>query len=96
MLKNIIIIVVASFIFDFIIGSFLIKRPELLARIQGRTSKTNARHVYKFIFVMIAAVIAVMLKKYAGLNDTITAVIVGFAISLSGVLFRLPVGDVKK
>lgn len=96
MFKNIILIVVASFAFDFIFGSFLIKRPELFAKIQSKVPRTSARHFYKLIFVIIVAIITVVLKKYINLNDAITAIIVGFAISLSSVLFKIPRDEIKK
>lgn len=92
MFKNIIIILASSFIFDFIFGSFLMKRPELFSKIQNAVPKTTARHFYKLIFLMIMAVIAIILKRYIDIDDTIIAIILGFAISISGVLFSTPKG----
>lgn len=95
MFKNIIIILVASFVFDFIFGSFLIKRPELFLKIQSRIPKTNVRHVYKLIFIIIVAIIAVVFKEYFNSNDVIIAISLGFAISVSGILFGIPKGEMK-
>ena len=96
MIKNIIVILLASFIFDFIFGSFLMKRPELFSKIQNSVPKTNARHVYKLIFIMMIAVIAVILRKNFNIDDIMIAIILGFAISISGVLFSIPKSEIKK
>ena len=96
MFKNIIIILVSSFIFDFIFGSFLMKRPELFLKIQNAVPKTKTTYLYKLVFLMIMAVVALLLKKYLNVDDIIIAIILGFAISISSALFNIPKGEIKK
>lgn len=96
MFKNIIIILLSSFIFDLILGSFLIKRPELFSKIQNKIPKTNAIYFYKLIFLMFMAIIALIFKRNLNMDDILIAIILGFAISISGVLFSIPKGGFKK
>ena len=88
MIQRILILVVSSFVFDFIFGMTLTRRPDLFASIQSKVPRTKARHVYKLIFFLIAAILVVVLKEYFNLNDIIAAIILGLSLSLSGVIFR--------
>lgn len=87
MIKNIVILVGSSFAFDVLFGMVLISKPELFSSIKKKIPETNMRFVYKLIFFSVIALIIVGIERYFDINDMVAAVILGFSVSLSGIIF---------
>lgn len=90
MIKNVIILVGSSFAFDVLFGMILISKPNLFVEIKKRVPDNNIRHLYKLIFFSIVAVIIIFLQQWFNFNEIIAAIILGFSISLSGIIFSKP------
>lgn len=92
MIKRMVIIVIASFVFNIIFGVILSRKPDLFLPIQKKVKGTSARNRYKLMFFLAAALIAVFLNEYLNLNEIISLSILGLSLSLSGIVFR----DIQK
>lgn len=88
MLKRIFILMLSSFAFNIIFGVILSRKPDLFAKIQNKVSKTNTRNIYKLMFLIIAAILVVALQEIINLDEIVALIILGFSLSLSGIVFR--------
>lgn len=87
MIKNIAILVVSSFAFDVLFGMLIIRKPEMFSSIKKKVPENNMRHLYKLLFFSVVAIIVVAIERFFNINDMIAAVILGFSVSLSGIIF---------
>lgn len=92
MLKNILVLIISSFIFNMMFGVILSRKPDLFLPIQKKVPKTNTRNIYKMMVLILAAAIVVLLQESLNLNEMISLIILGFSLSLSGIIFR----DIQK
>lgn len=88
MLKKILILIVSSFIFNLIFGIILSRYPDLFLPLQKKVAKTKARNTYKFMVLIVAAMTVVFLQEMIDLNEIVSLIILGFSLSLSGIIFR--------
>ncbi|MGO1470727.1 MAG: hypothetical protein ACTHW2_11950 [Tissierella sp.] len=90
--KRMVIIIIASFIFNIIFGVILSRKPDLFLPIQKKIKGSSARNKYKLLFFLVAALLVVFLNEYFNVHEIVALSILGLSLSLSGIVFR----DIKK
>ena len=86
-LVTLLIILISSGVFTFLLNYLYREKPELFAFIQkipkGLRGKWFVRTIVLFLIMFTVSVLVVM----AGLNDTLGSIIIGFFISLTDLIF---------
>lgn len=89
-LKRMLVILIASFIFNIIFGVLLARKPDLFLPLQKKVPGDSARNKYKLMFYVVAALLVLFLNTYFNLNEIVSLSILGLSLSLSGIVFREP------
>lgn len=87
-LKRMLVIIIASFIFNIIFGVILARNPDLFLPLQKKVQGKDARNKYKLMFFLVAALLVLFLNEYFNINEIISLSILGLSLSLSGIVFR--------
>lgn len=89
-LRNVLILLGSSFIFDFMFSQIRKTNPKLEELLESIPSKYKENFLIKWAFLIVIIVIMTLAMLILNLNNIVGTVIIGFSISLAELVFEKP------